>query len=358
VQFVNPNLHVVLVHYPLALLITGTLIELFSFMWRRHSFRAAGRWMILLGALCAIPTVLSGVYALYDVANPTGESVDWKQAVKDSPLNNQQWAILKDHLLLETSATVAALLVALTWIGCSDSWRRRLHLPLLIILLGACGLTAAGAWHGGEVVYRFGTGVGARPGATTEPITIEYFIPPLQSHMILAGATIALALAALALSIRNLTLGAPITQVDFIAAALGPPPTLMGGESEDVVPPEPQDVMVPWAPAARFWLLAALIGLITAGFGVWVLAGGFGTWAAKELLSYVRETPRRLVHVIAGVSIVVLLLILAGVARWMPRQKWVLVFFALLLVIAVAVQVWLGILLLYDTPQGAMMHFN
>jgi uncharacterized membrane protein len=358
VEFVNPNLHVALVHYPLALLISGTLIELFSFLWRRHGFRAAGRWMILLGALSAIPTVLSGVYALYDVANPTGMSVEWKQAVKDSPLNNQQWTMLKNHLLLETSATALAVLGAMVWIGCSDSWRHRLHLPLLSLLIGACALSAAGAWYAGEVVYRFGTGVGLRAGATTQPMTIEYFVPPLQTHMIFAGATIALALAALALAIRNLTLGAPATQVDFIAAALGAPATLIGGESEDALPPEPADVNLPWAPAARFWLLAALIGLVTAGLGVWVMAGGFGTWAPKELFSAVRETPRRLAHVIAGGSIVVLLLILAMAARWGTRQKWVLLFFATLLVIAVAMQVWLGILMLYDTPQGPLMHFN
>jgi hypothetical protein len=98
--------------------------------------------------------------------------------------------------------------------------------------------------------------------------------------------------------------------------------------------------------------------LITVGLGAWVLASGFGTWAVKELISAVRETPRRMVHVAAGGSIVVLLLILAALARWAPRQKWVLVFFALLLVIAVAVQVWMGILLLYDTPQGPLVHFN
>ena len=43
-QFVNPNLHVVLLHYPIGLLFAGLLIELFSFLgWRRGGFRAAGR---------------------------------------------------------------------------------------------------------------------------------------------------------------------------------------------------------------------------------------------------------------------------------------------------------------------------
>jgi uncharacterized membrane protein len=359
-KFINPNLHVVLVHYPLALLISGTLIELFSFMWRRHAFRAAGRWMILLGALSGIPTAISGVYALYDVANPTDASVTWKEARAAAPLNAQQWTMLQNHLLLQTAATTLAVLVVIIWIGCSDTWRRRLHIPLLLGLLIVCGLTASGAWFGGEIVYRFGTGV-SQTAPTTAPISVEYFLPPEQAHMILAGITVAIALAALALSVRNISAGAPVTQVDFIAAALGPPPTLIGPEGEDVQRNpflEPEDVIVAQMPAARFWLLAALCALITFAAGVWLLASGAETWVVKDLISFVRGTGRRMVHVIVGGSIFVLSLILAILARCAPRQKWLLVIFATLLVVAVGVQVWLGILLLYDTPQGVLTHFN
>lgn len=50
-QFISPNWHVILIHYPLGLLAVGILIEFFSFLgWRRSGFRTAGRWMILLGA--------------------------------------------------------------------------------------------------------------------------------------------------------------------------------------------------------------------------------------------------------------------------------------------------------------------
>jgi hypothetical protein len=67
-ELISPNLHVVLIHYPLGMLIAGTLIELFSFLWPRSTFRTAGRWMILIGALSTIPATFSGVYALRDVA--------------------------------------------------------------------------------------------------------------------------------------------------------------------------------------------------------------------------------------------------------------------------------------------------
>src|SRR5690606_22379370 len=54
-EIISPNLHVVLMHTPLALLVIGTVIELFAFLWRESTFRTAGRWMILLGALAMIP---------------------------------------------------------------------------------------------------------------------------------------------------------------------------------------------------------------------------------------------------------------------------------------------------------------
>ena len=83
-ELVNPNLHVVLVHFPLALLLAGLAIEVFSFMYRRSSFRAAGRCMILLGALASVPTALSGAYAFADVARRTMPAVEQRE-LADSP---------------------------------------------------------------------------------------------------------------------------------------------------------------------------------------------------------------------------------------------------------------------------------
>src|ERR1700722_10329905 len=40
-EIINPNLHVVFIHYPLGLLVAGTVIELFSFLWPRSGVRAA-----------------------------------------------------------------------------------------------------------------------------------------------------------------------------------------------------------------------------------------------------------------------------------------------------------------------------
>ncbi len=42
-ELVNLNLHVVLVHFPLALFLDGLVIELFSFIYRRSSAQTAER---------------------------------------------------------------------------------------------------------------------------------------------------------------------------------------------------------------------------------------------------------------------------------------------------------------------------
>ena len=100
-QFINPNLHVAIVHFPLALLVVGTLIEFVApVLWRRSTFRAAGRWMILLGALAAVPTATSGLYALYDTnltpqTNPEeNPQITWGEIRTASPLTTDSWEMM------------------------------------------------------------------------------------------------------------------------------------------------------------------------------------------------------------------------------------------------------------------------
>jgi uncharacterized membrane protein len=374
-EFVNPNLHVVLIHYPLALLVAGTLIELFSFMWRRHGFRAAGRWMILLGAMSAVPTALSGVYALHDVANPDKQAVIWKETAASNVLSSEQWEHLRQHVLWTSIATGLAMLVVVSWLGCSDGWRQKLHWPLLIVLLLSVAIIVVGAQHGGDAVYEHGTGVmradagtaseavpatdAAAPAATTSADEsagiagqIQSVLPPMQMHVILAGIASSLALASLGLSIRRASQFPAPTQVDHIAAALNT-------SGDDPQSPEPPGTAQAIAPAARFWLLAALAGLLTAAVGYWMLVIGFGMrWPMELWKAAILEYPRRRAHLFAGGAIIILPIVLSLLTRVAPRQKWLLMPVALLLVLAIAFQVWVGILLMFDTSEGPLSGFN
>lgn len=573
-EFINPNWHVILIHYPLGLVVAGFLIELFSFMWRRSGFRTAGRWMILLGALMAIPTAFSGIYAFADAArmnNPSAQGV-WAQIAADTPLRDTgAWDKLVRHTWLQSIATVLLVASVVTWIGCSDLWRKRLHLPLLLLLACGVGLMGVGAWYSGEAVYRHGaavdlaTGTDTGPGTAEEagrggqgdsrsritdapgrgttpppaprsaPVTaparvtpapapqertpavpppptpqperraapptpppatapaprraatapaaapaappatrpapaavtrpaapvarvttapapsaapapaaartvqsapatrttqattraaattrqsnpaidpslqvaaeeqtagkrgLEYYLPPLQTHVFLAGVTVALAMAALGLSIRRVS----ESRVRDDAAAAG-----VVKDDETVVevqrPLEPfsdhpgsgdvqadlsdeiaanTDVAIKQAggraPAGRFWLLTALLVLVTMTAGWWTLASQADAFDGRDFsegaqvlweMVYNRDLNstdgsgsifnRRFVHVLTGSMILIMPLVLAGMARWGPRAKLWLWLFALLLIMAVAAQVWLGILLTYDLPEGPITRFN
>src|SRR5438552_9826825 len=70
-EYITPNWHAVLIHAPLGLLSVGIAMEVLGFLWRKSGARMAARWMILLGAITAVPAVTSGIYAYRDVINPS-----------------------------------------------------------------------------------------------------------------------------------------------------------------------------------------------------------------------------------------------------------------------------------------------
>jgi uncharacterized membrane protein len=385
-EFIIPNWHVALIHYPIALVTIGTLIEIFSFLWRRSGFRAAGRWMILIGALSAIPAATSGIYAARDVLGGEMEST-WHDLKAQSNFNASdpkvtadRWDELRDHVILNSAATGSLALIVLVWIGCSDRWRARLHLLFVVWLLVTVGLVTSGAWHGGEMIYRHGISVKSdvpswpaqqqadRDAKKDRESRTEEYVPPMQLHVTLAGWTVALALVSLALAIRAITatraptdweLGSSPGDLDFANALnertgeVGMPPAQREITTSDL-PTDDRPVVV--VPAARFWLVTTLLALGTAVAGIWTM----GIWVPKDFLDELRNENhnRALVHVIVGVTIVVLTLILAILARWGKRNKLMLTIFAVLMVLAIAAQVWLGVLMMFDGTSGSLTRFS
>lgn len=399
-EFINPNWHVVLIHYPLGVFVLGMVIELFSFLYRRSTLRAAGRWMILLGALAGIPASLSGIYALGNVVrmnlpvSATDPDRPWNEVAAASKLDVDQWEFLGRHVWAQAGATALAVVLVTLALGCSDAWRRRLYIPLFAGLLLSLTAMLWGAYYGGEMVYRHGTGVsvveakGAMPEATAPQRTesaaddqaeakrkLEYFVPPLQLHVLLAGLAVAVAFGALGLSMRSIatahdTLSGrgphdDIAEHDMLYA----PPVPRGAAAMDVARSLNPDADVSARrvrlPVSRVWLLASLFALGASASGMWFLAGGdeARTWEPKRLWSMVVPTAdnpglRRIAHIAAGGVIIAVPLLLAGVTRVSRRPKVSVTLLGLLLVAAVAVQVWLGTLLMLDTPRGPLYQFN
>jgi len=364
-ELIIPNLHVILVHYPIGLFMTGLLVEIGAIFWRRHSFRAAGRWMIFLGALSMIPTTMSGIYALYDVAMINNPEVrdTWAAKLAASPLTAAQWGELFWHTWLMSISTAIVVLAVVGYVAMSDRLRAKLYLPTLGLLILGAGMMSAGAWFAGEAIYKLAVGVEGPEITTTRPAEvpatqqalsiidkINTALPPEQPHMIMAGLGVAVALAAVGLSIRKITSDVPpprLDEADALVQSLNPPP-----------PPAP---VLP----GRFFMTAMVVFILTALGGWYILGSESGTFLPKELWKMVvtREAAeqaltRRLAHVIAASSLIGLPLIMAGLSRWAPRQKILLALCTLLLIGVIAAQVWIGVLLLFDGTSGTILHFN
>jgi hypothetical protein len=220
-----------------------------------------------------------------------------------------------------------------------------------------------------------GTGSAATVEQTDWKQRAGYYAPPLQVHTIVAGVAVSLALAALGVSLRAGAKGdqpgdysievAPVQS--NIASALNPSFARAKDPNEyepdlDGPPPEPR---IPRArPAgARFWLIAALLAIVTSLTGFWTLAYFSDVWNPKDLWDMIadRETAggaRRLAHVITGGGIIVLLLLLSVIARVTAGRRFVVLLFTMLLIVAVAAQTWFGSLLMFDSPSGTLGSFN
>jgi uncharacterized membrane protein len=386
---VNPNLHVILIHYPLAMLIAGVMIELFSFMWPRSGFRVAGRWMILLGALSAVVAAYSGIYALRDIAR-VEEDMPWLRFKIDSPVfsDHKVWMTLWNHALYQSIGAVASSLVVVVWLGCSDRNRERLRWPLLIVLLWTVAVIVRAAWFGGEAVYRHGVAVekvypqlvtkevpSTQPATwSTSPTQAEKLFPPVELHVIGAGLATAIALAAIGLSFRKMTTlyeapnRRPITARDETMAPRTPPSSPAMARTLN---PDLEIDLHFSAPAGRFWMLAFLVALLTGLGGLFVLARGasipLDQWRDPKLLAHLlreqiqpedwKKPTRIFAHFVTGSVIVAMPLLMALLARFAPRERIVLSICTAILIAAVAAQVWFGILLLYDTSEGPLRSF-
>lgn len=360
-ELLRPNWHVALIHFPMGLLITGVLIELLSFGWRNVSLKTAGRWMIFLGALAMIPASLSGLYAFSDVMrtdNAAGPYAIWGETVVGSPLAGGAYLALQRHAWMQGVATVLCLLGSVLWAGLSDRGRRFFHVPAMGLILLGVGVMVAGAWFGGEAIYGHGAGVRlaqsdapefdpAAQGAATTATRIAWYLPPLQTHLALAGLAFAVCLGALAVCMRA------IAEADEVQLR-----ALRRDEIEamlDDMEPAPQR---PALPTLRFWVLGFLLALLAAASGWWFLAYDSDLWEFAALQEMTLGSPRRLYHVVLGAGAIGLPLALAIAVRLAPRSKAVLGILAAVLVAVMGVQTWLGILLLLDTPEGPPTGFN
>jgi uncharacterized membrane protein len=141
-----PNFHPFLIHFPIALLTLSLAAECAALAFGNNEFSRVGWWSQAAGTIALAGAAVTGVLA--------GDSVRIPVAAKPYLEMHQQIAFV--------AATVFAIL--LFWRIASRTRRPADH-DALFLLVFAAGVIAmwAGAWYGGEMVYRFGTGVQAVP---------------------------------------------------------------------------------------------------------------------------------------------------------------------------------------------------
>lgn len=144
-----PNLHPALVHFPIAFTSGAVAFIAIGTLFRKWSCAAQclvmGRWMLWGAALFALIAAIFGWFAFNSVAHD--------EASHAAMILHRNWAV----------GALIALLALAAW----DVWRERSGtMPskgFLVLLVAAWLLVTITAWHGAELVYRYGLGVLSLP---------------------------------------------------------------------------------------------------------------------------------------------------------------------------------------------------
>lgn len=143
-----PNIHPLIVHFPIALLFTAALVDTVGIFMRSNDFLRKGAFSLyLLGGLAVVAAWFTG-----------------EQAADSVFLAADANALLTEHSDLGHYTLYffgAYALIRLVMFGLSLESRTALRSVVWLIGLVGIGLTWVTADHGGELVYKYGAGVQA-----------------------------------------------------------------------------------------------------------------------------------------------------------------------------------------------------
>lgn len=148
-----PNLHPIFVHFTVALLsLSVALFVVTPFIQGplKTQWQTVARWSLWFGAAITVITALTGLNAYNTVAHDTPSHL----AMTD----HRNWAV----------ATITLFLLLAAW---SIIWVRKgknLGAAFVVCMVVAGAVLGSTAWHGGEVVYRYGLGVMSLPQSSGE----------------------------------------------------------------------------------------------------------------------------------------------------------------------------------------------
>ena len=130
------KLHPMIVHFPMGLLVSGVVFELYGVLRNDEVVETAGRFNVRFGFWCLFPVLLVGFLGMISLENT--------EKFRD---------FLSSHLKFAFTTAGVFILAMLVSRYLRQPWGRVLYL-LIIATGGICVLTTG--YFGGELVHRFG----------------------------------------------------------------------------------------------------------------------------------------------------------------------------------------------------------
>ena len=141
----SPGWHPMVVHFPLALVVSAALFLVAARLLRqeRHSATLAtvGTWNLCLGSVAAVFSLATGLAAVLDLH--VGAAA--RQAISV----HLKWAIF----------TTLALVLLAVWRGAGVAQESRPSWLFIVVLVAATAALVMTGYRGGQNVYQYGIGV-------------------------------------------------------------------------------------------------------------------------------------------------------------------------------------------------------
>lgn len=142
-MFTAPHIHAMVIHFPIALLLTGFLFELLSLLSKSHFVKKASFYLLLLGAMGAIVAYVSGSYA--------GDGMT--DGILQEPLEIHEEAAT---ITLWLAIITALIRASMYFFNYQRTWLTWSTFLLFLVLVASVARTG---YLGGELVFKHGAGI-------------------------------------------------------------------------------------------------------------------------------------------------------------------------------------------------------
>ena len=135
------HLHPLVVHFPIALLLTAVAIEGLALILKRQALHRVALWNLCLGTLGAAVAVFTGL-----------------EAAETAKHSFEIWQVMALHQRLGIATLILGLMASGLRLFTRDRLSARVRLFAFALMLAMASTVAFGGYLGGRLVYEFGVG--------------------------------------------------------------------------------------------------------------------------------------------------------------------------------------------------------